>query len=101
MADNAIITVEQLRDYLGVDADADGMITAARASAIERLGRATGVDWTQQAACAAANEAISIMVYIHFYAVRDDVKNTNFLERHLTSLIKTLQYSKEAIPNDA
>ena len=36
------------------------------------------------------------MVYISYYAVRDGVKNFDYVERRRTQLMKELQYSKEA-----
>lgn len=96
-----LITTEQLMDYLGVDADSEGIIARERESAIEELKRATGIDWTQAEEKGVANSAIEIIVWLAYYANRSDVGNTDYLRHRLTSLILQLQYGEEVYPPDA
>lgn len=86
-----IVTVEQLRNYLGADSEKDSEIKALLAAAIESLCRATGIDWTQRRKVDTFNEAIRVQVYLSYYAVRDGTKNTEFLQEYLTGLICALQ----------
>lgn len=93
--DVALISIAQLRDFLGVDNDSDGIIKNERDNALDELKRATGFDWSDANAARTANELVQIMVYISYYGVRDGVKNLDYLERRRTQLMKMLQYSKE------
>lgn len=87
-----IVTVEQLREFLGVDSDHDGEITMLRSAAIEHISRATATDWMQeQENVETFNEAVRVQVWLSYYAVRDEAKNTQFLQEYLTSLICSLQ----------
>lgn len=96
-----IVTVEHLRDYLGADSEKDSEIEALRAAAIETLCRSTGIDWTQRHKADTFNEALRVQVYLSYYAVRDGVKNTEFLQNYLTGLICSLQLCKAEGENDA
>lgn len=96
-----IATVEQLRDYLGTDSEKDSEINSLRAAAIETLCRATGIDWTQRKKIDTFNEALRVQVYLSYYAVRDGVKNMEFLQNYLTGLICSLQLCKAEGENDA
>lgn len=91
----SIITAAQLLDFLGADEDATSEIEEELQTALERLERATGIDWTTRQDVHTANQAIKDMVYLSFYAVRDGSQNTEFVEQHLTSIIKQLQYATE------
>ena len=95
MAESAIMTVEQLREFLGVDEERDGEIKMLRLSAIEYLCRATGIDWAARADVETFNEALRTQVWLSYYAVRDVAKNTQFLREYLTALICSLQLSGE------
>lgn len=86
-----IVSVEQLREFLGVDADRDNEITMLRSSAIEHLCRATGIDWKARQDVETFNEAVRTQVWMSYYAIRDEAKNTQFLREYLTSLICSLQ----------
>lgn len=96
-----LVTVEQLRDYLGVDADKDAEVTALRASAIESISRPTGFDWKKRKKLDTFNEAVRVQVWLSYYAVRDGAKNTQFLQDYLTGLICSLQLTahEEADPD--
>ena len=91
-----LVTVEELRDFLGVDEDSDSIIRAERNNALDELYRATGYDWTMEDKANVANEAVRVMVYISYYGVRGGLKNLDFLERRKTQLTKMLQFSGEA-----
>jgi len=97
---DGLITSAELLDFLGADEDAQSEIEEELQSALEQLERATGVDWAKRKDVHTANQAIKDMVYLSFYAVRDGSQNTEFVERHLTSIIKQLQYATEE-NNDA
>lgn len=90
---DGLITAAELLDFLGADEDAESEIAEELQSALEQLERATGVDWEKRKDVHTANQAIKDMVYLSFYAVRDGSQNTKFVERHLTSIIKQLQYA--------
>lgn len=92
-----MVSVAQLRDYLGVDADSDDTISRLRASALGSLRVSTGIDWEaadtdkrQSIAC----EAVQTMVWLSFYAARGDATNADFLRQYLTGLIVQLQYGE-------
>ncbi len=87
----AIVTTENLRDFLGVDSEKDAEIGMLRASAIESLNRATGFDLTKRAKTETLNEAIRTQVWLSYYAVRDASKNTAFLQEYLSGLTCSLQ----------
>lgn len=88
------VTVEQLREFLGADAEHDGEVSMLRASAIEHICRASKIDWTARQDVETFNEAVRTMVWTSYYAVRDEAKNTPFLREHLTGLICSLQLCK-------
>lgn len=92
-----MISEQELLDFLGVDEDSAQLVSQARTSALERLRRATGVDWENAEENALAAEAVKTMVYLSFYGVRDGLKNPAYLEDHLTGLLVELQLSKEAM----
>lgn len=89
-----ILTVEQLRPYLGIDNEHDEELAQIRASAIEYICRATEIDWTQRSDVGTFNEALRVQAWISYYAVRDESKNTEFLLRYLSGRICSLQLSK-------
>ena len=91
-----MITVEELRNYLGVDSDSDPEIKTARDAALEELKRVTGVNWENAQNCSVANEAVQAMVYLNYWGIRDSAKNTEFLQKHINKKIKLLQNSEEA-----
>ncbi|MEG0839745.1 MAG: hypothetical protein RSF33_08095 [Hydrogenoanaerobacterium sp.] len=95
----ALEPVEALRDYLGVGAECDELIKSARASALEQLRRATGVNWEAENENAVAAEAVRCLVWLSFYGIRDDSKNTEFLRKHAIQLLSQLQYSAEVKRN--
>lgn len=90
-----IISVEQLRDYIGVDSEKDDEIRMLRAAAIEHIGRATATDWKKRTKVDTFNEAVRTQVWLSYYAVRDGAKNTGFLQDYLTGLICSLQLCGE------
>lgn len=96
-----IVTVAQLRDYLGVDSDKDPEIGMLLASAAESISRATGTDWTRREKLDTYNEAVRAQVWLSYYAVRDGAKNARFLQDYLTGLISSLQLTayEEAGPD--
>jgi len=96
-----VVTIEQLRDYLGVDADKDTEITMLRAFAIESISRASEFNWEQRKKIDTFSEAVRVQVWLSYYAVRDGAKNTQFLQDYLTGLICSLQLTahEEADPD--
>jgi len=74
-----MITISQLRDFLGVDENEDEIITFAFNSALEELKRVTLVDWSAETDNAVAIEAIQSMVYRNYWGIRDSAKNLEFL----------------------
>lgn len=99
-----ISSVEQLRDFLGVDEQRDGEVEMLRESAIGIINKATGRDWRLRDDVDMFNEALRTQVWLSYYAVRDDGnKNTAFLQSYLSGLINSLQYpgnAKEAADGD-
>jgi len=92
-----LISTELMMDYLGADADSWLLIDSIRLSAIDRLNTATGRDWrAAESDIPKANAAIRCMVWLDFYAIRDDSKNTAHIEAHLAGLITELQLIKES-----
>lgn len=92
-----ILSVEQLRDFLGLDEDQDDAIALLRQTAIGIINKATGRDWQQREDVEIFNEALRTQVWLSYYAVRDDnVKNTTFLQSYLTGLINSLQFPGDA-----
>lgn len=97
MAADALVSIDDLREFLGVDSDSDSIIANERDNALDEIRRATGFDWEHaREQLGALNEAVQILVYISYYGVRDGVKNLVFLERRKIQLMKMLQYSAEA-----
>lgn len=92
----AIITVLELQDYLGVDENSTVEIELARNSALEYLKRSTGIDWEKVQNNSYASETVQAIVYLNFYGIRDDAKNTVFLEQYIEKHICQLQLSEEA-----
>ena len=90
-----LIQATELLDYLGADEDNLPEVQMARDAAIERLYRATGIDWNSVSQNKTANEAVKCMVWMDFYGLRDDLKNPEFVREHIDRLITALQYSKE------
>lgn len=94
--DTAVITAEELCAYLGVDEENGAEVARLRAAAIERICRASGIDWTARTDVELFNEAVRTQVWLSYYAVRDTVKNTQFLQEYLTGLICSLQLCRKA-----
>jgi len=88
-----MITISQLRDFLGVDENEDEIITFAFNSALEELKRVTLVDWSAETDNAVAIEAIQSMVYRNYWGIRDSAKNLEFLNEHINQKIRLLKYS--------
>lgn len=85
------VTVDEVMDYLGVGDESRQVVEREMASAYQYLRRATGTDWSTRSG---AEEAVKVRVWLTFYAVRGGAQNTDYLERHLTGLIKQLQYTE-------
>ena len=91
------VTVEEVMDYLGVGEETRQVVEREIAAAYQYLRRATGIDWSTRSG---AEEAVKVRVWLTFYAVRGGAQNTDYLERHLTNLIKQLQYAAEEEQDD-
>lgn len=91
----AVLTTEELRGFLGVDVEFDPEIERLRAFAVEQICRATKIDWLARQDVETFNEAMRVSVWMSYYAVRDEAKNTVFLQERLTALICTLQLCGE------
>ena len=86
------ITKDQLLDYIGAGAESVSIVESLRASAFAQLRAATGTDWEKNAS-EIANEAVRVMVWLSFYALRG-TDTTQHLENYKTQLIKQLQYAE-------
>lgn len=84
------VTVEEVMDYLGVGEESKQVVEREMAAAYRYLRRATETDWSKRPG---AEEAVKLRVWLTFYAVRGGAQNTDYLERHLTDLVKQLQYA--------
>lgn len=91
-----IVSTENLLDWLGAGEESAGIVSALRASALDSLRRATGIDWEGRERVETANEAIRAMVYLSFYGMRGTDVKTDALERHLNGLVKQLQFGGDA-----
>lgn len=91
------VTVDEVMDYLGVGEETRQVVEREMAAAYQYLRRATGTDWSAQGGAA---EAVKLRVWLTFYALRGAAQNTDYLERHLTDLIKQLQYTAEEAQDD-
>ena len=95
-----LVSSDELLDWLGAGEESFGIVSALRASALESLHRATGIDWAAQTGrLETANEAIRTMVYLSFHGLRNPDIKTDVLERHLTGLMIQLQNGGDAIEN--
>lgn len=84
------VTVDEVMDYLGVGEESRQVVEHEMENAYQYLRRATGTDWSARGGAA---EAVKLRVWLTFYAVRGGAQNTGYLERHLTDLVKQLQYA--------
>lgn len=91
------LTADELRGFLGVGDGHDGEIERVLASATETICRATGIDWTRRDQNETFNEAVRTQVWLSWYAVRDEAKNTQFLQEYLIGLICSLQLCKSEV----
>lgn len=85
------VTVKEVLDYLGVGTESIKEVEAEIDSALDYLRRATGADCSKRPDAA---EAVKLRVWMTFYGIRGGAQNTQYLERHLTDLVKQLQYTK-------
>lgn len=93
------VTVEEVLDYLGAGEESKAEVKAEIASALAYLARATGADCSQRPGAA---EAVKLRVWLTFYGIRGGAQNTQYLEQHLTDLVKQLQYANDPeIPDDS
>lgn len=90
------VTVDEVLDYLGAGEESRAEVEAEIASALAYLRRATGADCSRRPG---AGEAVKLRVWMTFYGIRGGAQNTQYLERHLTDLVKQLQYTED--PEDA
>lgn len=63
--------------------------------AYERLYQATAVNWTE-VHNPMVTDVVNGLCFISYYAMRDDAKNTTFLERYVNSRIFDLQMTDES-----
>ena len=63
--------------------------------AYERLYQVTAVNWTE-AHNPMVTDVVNGLCFISYYAMRDDAKNTTFLERYVNSRIFDLQMTDES-----
>lgn len=64
--------------------------------AYERLYQATAVNWTE-VHNPMVTDVVNGLCFISYYAMRDDAKNTTFLERYVNSRIFDLQMTDESV----
>ena len=95
-----LITIQRLRDFLGVDENSDADIKDMMASALEDLERSTGVDWTKQEKLALVNEYIQCSVFLAFYGNRDGAQNLQYIAERRHKITKKLQYADEVGEED-
>lgn len=86
------VTVKEVLDYLGAGEESKVEVEAEIASALAYLHRATGADCSRRPGAA---EAVKLRVWMTFYAIRGGAQNTQYLEQHLTDLVKQLQYTED------
>ncbi|MGN0617739.1 MAG: hypothetical protein ACI4J7_01800 [Ruminiclostridium sp.] len=96
--------VREVAHYLGLDASDMGyldeyefnLIANLVNQAFARLKQATCVDWSKSDNPLVI-DAINGLCYLSYYAMRDDAKNTTFLEQFVGSKIFELQMTDESI----
>lgn len=97
--------IREVAHYLGLDAsniDDYGehyeydLISNLVNQAFAQLKQATCVDW-QESDNPMVVDVINGLCYLSYYAMRDDAKNTTFLEQYVRSRIFDLQMTDESI----
>lgn len=91
------VTVEEVLDYLGAGEESRAEVESEIASALAYLCRATGTDCSRRPG---AEEAVKLRVWLTFYGIRGGAQNTQYLEQHLTDLVKQLQYTEDPKDED-
>lgn len=86
------VTVDEVLDYLGAGEESRAEVEAEIADALVYLRRATGADCSGRPGVA---EAVKLRVWMTFYGIRGGAQNTQYLQQHLTELVKQLQYTEE------
>lgn len=88
----SIVSVDDVRDFLGEDGDAsekiiEQMIEAAEREIVQVSHRAPA----ELEADPLAAKAVRLMVWLEFFAIRDAGKNTAFLQQERTRLLLQLR----------
>lgn len=97
MAAETLIDTSGLLAFLGAGEESAALVDSLRASALDGIRRATGVDWTAGGAkTGVVNEAVRAAVWMSFYGLRDPSVKTDHLTAYLGRLITQLQYGEEA-----
>ncbi len=88
-----IVSLSDMKDFLGVsEDDSDTIITDLITSAEDELAASTGIDLATTPRVETAKRAIRIMVWLSFYADRDDTKNTQYLISERDRLLTKLEW---------
>lgn len=97
MAAETLIDTSGLLSFLGAGEESAALVDSLRASALDGIRRATGVDWTMGGdQTGTVNEAVRAAVWMSFYGLRDPQIKTDHLAAYYARLITQLQYGEEA-----
>lgn len=88
-----IVSLADIKTFIGVSEDGiDTIITDLITSAEDELIASTGIDLLTTTRLETAKRAIRIMVWLSFFADRDDTKNTQYLISERDRLLTKLEW---------
>lgn len=88
----SVVTVDDVRGFLGEDGDASNQMIAQMIEAAEgELVRVSQRSRESLATDPLAAKAVRLMVWLEFFATRDASKNTAFLQQERTRLLLQLR----------
>lgn len=88
-----IVSLAEIKQFIGVSEDGfDTIITGLITSAEDELMASTGIDLLTTIRLETAKRALRLMVWLSFYADRDDTKNTQYLISERDRLLTKLEW---------